>query len=99
MTTSSRLVALAAFAAIGLSIGNAARADTTVPVQSQGGDACTVTSGAFTGAKGHYKNVNGHLYCAGPGVFVPCDFNSCKSASLTAPLSALPLRPRYSFTR
>ncbi|MFL6748856.1 MAG: hypothetical protein ACJ8E6_09245 [Sphingomicrobium sp.] len=100
MTISSRLVALAAFATLGLSIGNAAHAETTVPVQSQGGDACTVTSGAFAGAKGHYKNVDGHLYCAGPGLFVPCDFNSCKSASLIRPLSALPLIPKsYVFTR
>jgi hypothetical protein len=99
MTISSRLVALAACAAIGLSIGNAAYADTTVPVQSKGGDACTVTSGPYAGAKGNYKNVNGHLYCVGPGVFVPCD-HSCKSAILISPLSALPLMPKsYVFTR
>jgi len=99
MTTSSRLVALATFAAIGLSIGNAAYAETTVPVQSKGGDACTVTSGPYAGAKGNFKNVNGHLYCVGPGVFVPCE-NSCKSGLTVSPVSVLPLAPKsYSFTR
>ena len=88
----SRLVALAAVAAIGLSMSHTAGAETTVPVQTKGGDACTVTSGAYKGLSGNYTNGGGYLMCSGKGFSVLCD-HSCKSASVTAPVSALPVKP------
>jgi hypothetical protein len=89
-SNSSRLVALATVAAIGLSMGTA-NAETTVPVQTKGGDACTVTSGAYKGQTGNFTNGGGYLMCSGKGFTVLCD-HSCKSAALTVPVSTLPGR-------
>jgi|GEM_PF-6658852 hypothetical protein len=104
-STSSRLLVLAAAAAIGLSMSSTANAE-SVPVQSSGGDACTVTSGAFKGQTGHYTNGGGYLMCSGSFGSVPCDLKDgikqCKSASVTGPVRRLPttgITQSFVFTR
>lgn len=101
----SSLHALAAVAAIGLFIGGTASAEDSVPVQQQGGDACTVTSGAYKGQTGNYTNGGGYLMCSGKGFSVPCDLKDgvkqCKSASKARSVSQLPVfkGDLYVFTR
>jgi hypothetical protein len=105
-STSTRFLALAALAAIGISMGKAANAADSVPVQSPGGDACTVTSGPIQGASGHYANGGGILMCSGSFGSVPCDLKDgikqCKSASVAGPVRQLPkagLSKSFVFTR
>jgi 5-enolpyruvylshikimate-3-phosphate synthase len=87
---SSRLVALAAVAAIGLSMSNASFArDVTQPTgdTSKAGGACTVTTGSNKGKTGTYENDEGSLYCSGSGWSTGCvtsgGVSQCKDAAMT----------------
>jgi hypothetical protein len=75
-STSPRLVALAAVAALGLALGTAAHAGriATQPTGdvSKAGGGCTVTSGSNKGKTGTYENDEGSLYCSGDGWSTGC---------------------------
>jgi hypothetical protein len=88
---STRLVALAAVAALGLSLSTAADAGRVLTQPSgdtsKAGGACTVTSGSNKGKTGTYENDEGSLYCSGGGWSTGCNpsggGSQCKDAAKT----------------
>jgi hypothetical protein len=88
---SPRVVALAAVAAIGLSMSNASFAGrvATQPTgdTSKAGGSCTVTTGNNKGKTGTYENDEGSLYCSGSGWSTGCvtsgGTSQCKDAAMT----------------
>lgn len=103
---SSRLVALTAVAAIGLSMSNVSFGrDVTKPTgdTSKAGGACTVTSGSNQGKTGTYENFEGSLYCSGSGWSTGCvnqqGVSACKDASMTGGMPGrLPIYSGGSFS-
>lgn len=99
---SSRLAALTAVAAIGLSMSNVSFGRVvTQPTGdvSKAGGACTVTAGPNKGKTGTYENDGGSLYCSGSWGSTGCvnqqGASQCKDASMTG--GTLPGRlPVYS---
>jgi hypothetical protein len=97
---SPRFVALAAVAAIGLSMSNASFAGRVVTKPTgdvtKAGGSCTVTAGANSGKTGTYENDGGSLYCSGSwgstGCVTQTGTSQCKDAAMTGgTLGKLPI--------
>ena len=105
---STRLVALAAVAAFGLSLSTAADAGriATQPTGdvSKAGGGCTVTTGNNKGKTGTYENDGGSLYCSGDGWSTGCvtsgGATQCQDTAKTISTvpSTLPIFPSKSLS-
>jgi hypothetical protein len=107
-SSSSRFFALAAAAAIGLSMSNASFAGRVVTQPtgdtSKAGGSCSVTTGANKGKTGTYENDGGSLYCSGSWGSTGCvnqqGASQCKDAAMTGGtrLGAVPLYKASTFS-
>ena len=90
-SNSSRLAALAAVAAIGLSMCDVSFAGQVVTKPtgdvSKAGGSCSVTAGSNKGQTGTYENDGGSLYCSGSWGSTGCvnqtGASQCKDAAMT----------------